>query len=729
MKKRILLTSICTIVLSLTLLTGATFALFTSESKTSITVSAGNVEVESVLSDLKTYSLDVLQNDSEFENGGKATLDSELGTLVLENITPGDKATFKLTIKNKSNVTIKYCIKYVLSGELASGVVIKEKEQEVREVTSKISPTWTVVDKAGVLHEKEISIELPINRGNEYQNKNAKLEIIVFAVQGNDPAWDGSSDTSWYNENEKEFTINTPNQLQGLAELVNEGNSFKGMTVNLGSDIDLETTYNLFELTPIGTSSSPFKGTFDGNNHTISNLNLTSNPNMSNVGLFGFTTEGEVKNLTINNAFVKGYLNVGALSGTPYTTKYTNIKLTGLVQVEGFSYVGALGGKNAYANWDNITVDVQDTSYVKAVSVEGTKAYRTYVGGVIGFMGEGTHKVSNVTSNIDVYGSTCDVGGIVGIAHYGNTFENVTCTGDVYLLEGDSLQSALEVGGIAGVWNNGGSNVTLTNCKFNGTINAYYYNEQNEKMQLTEFSYDSLVGKAYGKGNGTLVIDSNEYSVKTSKDALVESLSKGENVTLGGDLDVESSKGGYNLAGLALTNGVVFDGNGYTFSVENANSTWDCAIYTSGATIKNVTISKAFRGIFTAGCSSDIICENVIIDDVCYTFSSDGANENYSVLFNNSTLNGWTSYSGNYKNVEFNNCYFGKGTGDYKYAYMRPYSDTVMTNCIFEEGFSFDSTKATTTLVNCYMNGVLITEQNKVELLGSAASNLVIDNK
>ena len=68
MKKRILLTSICTIVLSLTLLTGATFALFTSESKTSITVSAGNVEVESVLSDLKTYSLDVLQNDSEFEN-------------------------------------------------------------------------------------------------------------------------------------------------------------------------------------------------------------------------------------------------------------------------------------------------------------------------------------------------------------------------------------------------------------------------------------------------------------------------------------------------------------------------------------------------------------------------------------------------------------------------------------------------------------------------------------
>ena len=51
-------------------------------------------------------------------------------------------------------------------------------------------------------------------------------------------------------------------------------------------------------------------------------------------------------------------------------------------------------------------------SYVKAQS----ETYRTYVGGVVGFMGEGNNVLSNVESNIDVIGSTCDVGGITGIA-------------------------------------------------------------------------------------------------------------------------------------------------------------------------------------------------------------------------------------------------------------------------------------------------------------------------
>ena len=66
----------------------------------------------------------------------------------------------------------------------------------------------------------------------------------------------------------------------------------------------------------------------------------------------------------------------------------TNIKVTGHVEVNGMAYVGGVGGKNAYANWTGITVNVDETSYVKANSVENGNAYRTYVGGVIGFNGE-----------------------------------------------------------------------------------------------------------------------------------------------------------------------------------------------------------------------------------------------------------------------------------------------------------------------------------------------------
>jgi hypothetical protein len=33
------------------------------------------------------------------------------------------------------------------------------------------------------------------------------------------PAWDGTADTAWYNDSQTEFTITTPEQLAGLAEL------------------------------------------------------------------------------------------------------------------------------------------------------------------------------------------------------------------------------------------------------------------------------------------------------------------------------------------------------------------------------------------------------------------------------------------------------------------------------------------------------------------------------
>lgn len=274
----------------------------------------------------------------------------------------------------------------------------------------------------------------------------------------------------------KGIVIDTVEELENLAQAVNSGTTYKGKTIVLTADIDLKNK----EWTPIGNKTNNFQGTFDGNGHTISNLKITGNKD--DVGLFGYTTVGEIKNLTVHNASVSGYLDVGVVAGSPYTSKYTNIKVTGDVKVDGYAYVGAVGGKNAYANWTNITVDVSDSSYVKANS----ENYRTYVGGVIGFMGEGGHTVSNVTSNIDVYGSTCDVGGIVGIAHYGNTFTNVTCNGNVYVDADDET----EIGGISGVWHNGGADVTMNDCVFNGKLyrnNVEYNPDGNARLAGTAY--------------------------------------------------------------------------------------------------------------------------------------------------------------------------------------------------------------------------------------------------
>ena len=294
----------------------------------------------------------------------------------------------------------------------------------------------------------------------------------------------------------KTVEISSASAMSVFAVMVNNGKTFENYTVTLDADIDL----NNQPWTPIGTSTNAFKGNFDGKGHKISNLKAGTN-SQSDVGLFGFTTDGTIKNIHIHNAEIKGYLDVGVVAGTPYTTEYSNIKVTGLVKVEGYAYVGGMFGKNAYANLTDLTINADEGSYVKAESGD----YRTYVGGVVGFMGEGGHSVSNVVSNIDVYGSTCDVGGITGIAHYNNKFINCSCTGNVTLENAQDAGYHLEIGGIAGVWQNESGTVTFTNCSFTGTLitrlNGVDYSEE---IAVT----NKITGRAYSTtGTGQLIIN------------------------------------------------------------------------------------------------------------------------------------------------------------------------------------------------------------------------------
>ncbi|MBQ6899498.1 MAG: hypothetical protein IJN72_01535 [Firmicutes bacterium] len=315
------------------------------------------------------------------------------------------------------------------------------------------------------------------------------------------------------------YLITKLTEFKWFRDAVNAGNSYSGKHIRLENNLDL----NSEEWIPIGNSTNKFQGTFDGNYQTISNLVITGNN--SYVGLFGFTTNGEIKNLTLNNASVSGYLGVGALAGSPYTSKYTNIMLTGHVEINGFAYVGGVGGRNAYANWTDVTVDVDETSYVNANSIEGDAAYRTYVGGVIGFCGEGGHSFTNLVSNIDVIGSTIDAGGIVGIAHYGNSFINCASSGDVTLTDAGEAADAEEIGGIAGVWNNGGDNVTFKDCSFTGTLSANI-------TEGVDLSDNTITGKAYStSGPGELVI---EQSVAKVGDVGYSTLQEAIDVADGG---------------------------------------------------------------------------------------------------------------------------------------------------------------------------------------------------
>ena len=455
--------------------------------------------------DNKVVNEVVMVSHEEQENGGaiaKATVSA--GAAVNENTT---NLELKITETNTpAHITIP--------------VTSEDKTLEVK--MEGLSPDNTVPVKVEMFVGKGLDNFTMLHNGNamtkKYNTKyvlndqdycyDSETGVVTFLTSTFSPFtclynkanWSGSTAADYVtpvDENNKVVTITSAEELALLAKKVNTGTSYKGYTVKLMNDIDLGSRL----WTPIGKEGATFQGVFDGNGKTISNL-LINNSNLCDAGLFGFTTNGEIKNVTVKNASVKGYLDVGVVAGTPYTSKYTNITVCGDVYVNGYAYVGGVFGKNAYANLTDITVDVNEGSYVKARSY----GYRTYVGGVVGFMGEGDITVSNVKSNIDVFGSTCDVGGITGIAHYGNQFINCVCTGNVTLENARDAGDHLEIGGIAGVWHDQtGQKVTFTGCSFTGKLSTAL-NGVDKTADLND-GYYQITGRKYGSGTGTLLID------------------------------------------------------------------------------------------------------------------------------------------------------------------------------------------------------------------------------
>ena len=475
-----------------------------------------------------------------------------------------------------------------------------------------------------------------------------------------------------YDESAKLATIYDVEGLKKFAEEVNGGKNFAGETVVLAADIDLAGE----EWTPIGTSSNIFKGTFDGQEHTIKNL-VVNGGSESNKGLFGVTHDGEIKNLVVENAKVSGRLNIGVVAGQPYTTKYTNITVKGHIEVNGLAYVGGVGGKNAYADWTNVTVEADNTSYVKAHSRENDKAYRTYVGGVVGFNGEGGHTFSNIKSNINVLGSTCDVGGLFGIAHYGNKFENCVCSGNVEIYSAEEASDAQEIGGIAGVWHNeNGTTVEFTNCSFTGTLKS--------NIEGVQFYYDGFVGKPYNAtGTGKLIINDDngqrvieggfEYNATAKRAKIYDvdglkrfankvSLDKsfaGESVVLAADIDLGGEEwkpigmGGKHFEG-------TFDGQNHTIKglkVTARNSGAQAALFCSAAgnaQFKNFTIDEAY--VKYPADSNDYYAA-AVVGTIYGNLKFEGITVKNSTITGNNKVGAIFAHDGSSTQITVNNCH------------------------------------------------------------------------
>ncbi len=437
MKKKTsaIIASLATIAMCTNLVVGATYALFTSESEVNIAVSSGKVDVKASLANLQYQTLNVTQwtaatdNKTTFDGiGGSAEING--ATLTLDKIVPGDAVKFDVNITNESTVNVKYRVLVNNDEEkdlgLFDGLDVKVNEVpfegEVIGQWTELAPT--VVDVETV----EVEIALP-NTGdpaidNQYNGQNNSCEIVVTveAVQGNadvkNPAdeWDGTADTSWYNENETEFALTSAEQLAGFAELVDAGNTFAGKTVKLDGNLDL---YKLGEngepvsFDPIGYGYNvPFKGTFDGQGHTISNLYqngwaLGLDYSTEGGGLFASVVDATFKDLTIENAeIVMECIDMGTLVGYSYgNTTYENITISNSTIANYNRYTGGLVGEvNGTQTFKNITID-KDTV---VSALWGT--YDAGVGGIVGGKwgdAQLTFEDCVVECQLDVFNDVC----------------------------------------------------------------------------------------------------------------------------------------------------------------------------------------------------------------------------------------------------------------------------------------------------------------------------------
>lgn len=124
------------------------------------------------------------------------------------------------------------------------------------------------------------------------------------------PAKDGTKAITMKRLEKGTLNIGTAAELNSFISAVNGGNSYDGYTVKLTADIDMSA----YTCKPIGTSSKPFCGIFDGCGFTVKNFN-TAASNTKYSAMFGTLKGGTVKNLYLADSRIIGGYFSGAVVG------------------------------------------------------------------------------------------------------------------------------------------------------------------------------------------------------------------------------------------------------------------------------------------------------------------------------------------------------------------------------------------------------------------------------
>ena len=199
---------------------------------------------------------------------------------------------------------------------------------------------------------------------------------------------------------------------------------------------------------------------------------------------------------------------------------------------------------------------------------------------------------------------------------------------------------------------------------------------------------------------GNEVIDCAETTTVRAKNVTISNVTVKGNGAFADGSSLAASGSNSTITGCTFKNGRQ-NTYGSDLSISNGSG--------SVVTVSNCDFRKSgFRGVMIWNTGDEVKIDNCIFDNT-YPFNCDDGTGKITVT--DSELKGWTSYTDELELVSFTNCKFGKSTSGY--AYLVPYSKTIIKDCTFSADFLISpSGSATFTIefINCkYEDGSAIT--------------------
>lgn len=400
-----------------------------------------------------------------------------------------------------------------------------------------------------------------------------------------------------------------------------------------------------------------------------------------------------------------------------------------------------------------LAAEVEDIELTETIALNAPlyiNCNTTIVGG--GFTGKPVYVKGETVAFYDVDFANATTGTetcvYVNTGNKNITFDNCSFKGYAY----EAIQYVAEDGDWA----------CVTGCSFKSdahrALHMQVQNVSDAQVKVTQNTFEGTYTDSYvtiyGFAHEHMILEANSTEeAANTVNVWISDEFNANNLTLRGFVTPDAYSG--DLSQSAILNadytgaqmvlgGHDLDGNGFTFNMEKSDVMY--GVTTSKGYITNLNVNgynernnngKVLYGIVITKNEGNVVLNNVHVSNTAYALNTQisGAAAN-TLTVENSSLEGWTSYSG-FNSAKFINTAFYIGDffanddptilNEWN-ATVKPYVTSVFEGCSFEKGFNFDlsalATGATVTLTNCTVDGVVLTAENVAAYLKGDVANL-----